>query len=260
MISVSEFIGRCLVLLYGLVAYLVSLGVLLYAVGFLGNAWVPRTIDSVATAPLLQSLLINVGLIALFGLQHSVMARPWFKRLLANVLPEAAERSTYVLTSSVALVIVMMYWQPLGGVVWDVRDASARALISAIYFSGWLFMMWATFMMCHADLFGIRQAWFAFRKRPYKACEFKTPAAYRVIRHPIYTGWIVVLWATPTMTLTHLAIAAGLTAYVAIGIGFEERDLIERHPDYEQYRRKVPALLPSLRRHLQTRGNTIVDR
>lgn len=258
--SLSDLVSRCLVLMYGVLAYLASLAVLLYTVAFLGNAWVPRTIDSIAMAPLPQSLLINVGLILLFGLQHSLMARPWFKRLLTAVLPAAVERSTYVLVSSALLLGVMLCWQPLGGVVWDIRDPVARALITAAYYSGWMFMIWSTFMMCHAELFGIRQAWFAFRKRPYEECEFRTPAAYRLIRHPIYAGWIVVLWAAPTMTLTHLVIAAGLTAYVAIGIGFEERDLVERHPDYEQYRRKVPALLPSLRRHLQTRGNTIVDR
>ena len=257
--SLSDFVGRSMLLLYGVVAYVATLAVTAYTVAFFGNAWVPKTIDSVATAPLLQSLLINLGLVLLFGLQHSVMARPWFKRLLVRVVPEAAERSTYVLVSSIALAMLMYYWQPLGGVVWDIRDSVAVALIAAVYYAGWVLMFWATFMICHGELFGIRQAWFAFRNRPYERCEFKTPAAYRVIRHPIYTSWIIVLWASPTMTLAHLVVAVGLTGYVIIGIGFEERDLIKRHPDYEQYRRKVPALVPSFRRRLLTRGNTIVD-
>lgn len=257
--SLSDLVTRCMILLYGAVAYVATLAVILYTVAFFGNAWVPKTIDSVAKAPLLQSLAINLGLVLLFGLQHSIMARSWFKRFLVKVVPEAAERSTYVLMSSVMLAALMWYWQPLGGVVWDVRDPAAIAVITLVYYSGWMFMIWATCMLCHGDLFGIRQAWFAFRKRPYEECEFKTPAAYRVIRHPIYTSWIIVLWASPTMTLAHLVVAAGLTGYVLIGMGFEERDLVRQHPDYEQYRRKVPALFPSLRRRLATRGNTIVD-
>ena len=182
--SLSDLVGRLMLLLYGVIAYIATLAVTAYTVAFFGNAWVPKTIDSVATAPLLQSLLINLGLVLLFGLQHSVMARPWFKRLLVRVIPEAAERSTYVLISSIALALLMFFWQPLGGVVWDIRDSVAVALIGALYYSGWVLMFWATFMICHGELFGIRQAWFAFRNRPYEACKFKTPAAYRVIRHP----------------------------------------------------------------------------
>ena len=161
--------------------------------------------------------------------------------------------------SNVMLVLLMMYWQPLGGVVWDIRDPALAAVITGVYYAGWLLMLAATFMTCHAEFFGLRQVWFAFRKRPYENCEFKTPAVYRIIRHPIYASWIVVLWASPTMTMAHLVVAAGLTGYVFVGISLEERDLIRQHPDYAQYRRKVPALLPSLRRNLQAGGKAIVD-
>ena len=250
---------RWFILIYGVVCYLAVITVIAYTVAFFGNAWVPRTIDSAATVPLAQALFVNVALVLMFGLQHSVMARPAFKQAVSRFVPPAIERSNYVLMSSIALAALMVFWQPLGGVIWEVESAAAATTIRGVYFAGWALMIWSTFMMCHLEFFGIRQAWYAFRGKTYEACEFQTPSAYRFIRHPIYASWIVILWASPVMTLAHFVLAAGLTAYVFVGMFLEERDLVATHPDYEQYRRKVPALVPSTRRHLFMRGDTIIN-
>ena len=250
---------RVLILLYGIVAYLAFVAVMLYAIAFLGNMFVPRTIDSPAVIPLGHALLVNMGLIVLFGLQHSGMARAGFKQAMHKIAPAETERSSYVLVSSAALGLLMLCWQPIGGVVWQLADPVVVGAIRATYIGGWVLMTWSSCMICHFELFGLRQAWFAFRGQAYEACEFKTPAAYRIIRHPIYASWLIVLWAAPVMTITHLVLAIGLTLYTLVGIALEERDLRRQHPDYAQYSRKVPALIPSLRRHLRTRGRTIID-
>ena len=185
-----------------------------------------------------------------FGLQHSGMARPAFKRCVAQVLPQEAERSTFVLMSCVALGVIFVFWQPMGGVLWDVREGLLKTAITVIYLSGWVLMMWSTCLIDHFDLFGLRQAWLAFMGRAYNPPMFRLPGAYRVIRHPVYAGWLVVFWATPAMTFTRFVMAAGMTLYVLIGVYLEERELVRRHPCYRQYRRKVPMLIPSAARHL----------
>jgi protein-S-isoprenylcysteine O-methyltransferase Ste14 len=181
---------------------------------------------------------------AMFAVQHSGMARPSFKRRWTRLVPEAAERSTYVLFSSLALLILFRYWRPVGGTVWATDDAASRAVLYALFAAGWAIVLAATFQLNHFDLFGLRQVWLHFRGRPYTPLRFSTPAFYQVVRHPLYVGWLLVFWATPRMTSAHLVFAATLTAYILAAIRWEERDLADAHPEYEAYRRRVPMLVP----------------
>ena len=239
---------RAVILLYGLVSYVIFFATFLYAVGFIGDFWVPRSIDSTRELPLWNAVAINLGLLAAFALQHSVMARPVFKRWWTRMVPEAAERSTYVLFSSLALIALFYFWSPIGGVVWDVRDPLGRKLIYAAFASGWLIVLLSTFLINHFDLFGLRQVWLYFRRKPYTTLPFKTPVFYRVVRHPLYVGWFLVVWSTPTMTSAHLLFAVMTSVYILIGIQLEEHDLTQMHPEYAQYRRQVPMLVPFTKR------------
>jgi protein-S-isoprenylcysteine O-methyltransferase Ste14 len=238
---------RILTLGYGAVAYVAFLLTFLYAIGFVGNVIVPKSLDSGPTDPGTTALMVDVGLLALFALQHSLMARQGFKRLITRVLPPAVERSTYVLVSSLALMLLFWQWRPLGGVVWDVRHEAGRALLLGGFAFGWTLVLVSTFVINHFDLFGLRQTWRAFRGQPQKALAFVTPAFYRIVRHPLYVGWLFGFWCTPTMTVTHLLFAVTTTAYILVAIQLEERDLIEAHPEYAAYRRQVPMLVPALR-------------
>jgi protein-S-isoprenylcysteine O-methyltransferase Ste14 len=248
---------RFLVLAYGLLAYLLFVGTMAYAVAFFGNLFVSRTIDAAATIPVGRALLVNLALLVVFALQHSGMARPRCKHWLSRSVPAAAMRSTYVMMSCIAMILLMVLWQPMGGVVWSVDNEIARDAITLIYFLGWILATWATFLLDHFELFGLRQVWSEFRQRaPCREPGFRTPSAYRYLRHPIYAGWLVVLWASPIMTVAHIVLAAGLTAYVFVGVRLEERDLERRLPYYRQYRRKVPMLLPSWRRRLRSQEHS----
>ena len=238
--------------LFAVLAYISFLVTSAYAAAFFGNFLVARTIDAAAGIPLPQALLVNIGLLLMFALQHSGMARRPFKKWLGSLVSRSAVRSIYVLMSCMAIIVLMVLWQPMGGVVWFVQSDLARALITSAYAAGWLLMIWATFLIDHFELFGLKQAWCAMRGgTKCEAPAFGTPSAYRIIRHPIYAGWLIVIWASPIMTVTHLVLAIGLTAYTLFGITLEERDLATRLPYYEQYQRKVPMLLPSLRRRLR---------
>jgi methanethiol S-methyltransferase len=239
---------RLAIFLYGVISYAVFFATFLYAIGFIGNLWVPKSIDSAPNAPFAIALAINLGLLGLFAVQHSVMARPAFKRWWTRLIPESAERSTYTLLSSLALIALFAFWQPMGGVVWSVESPSGQAVLYAAYAFGWGLLLLATFQINHFDLFGLRQVWLQLMGRPYRALAFKTPALYRYVRHPLYVGWLFIFWATPTMTLAHLMFAIATTAYILIGIQLEERDLTTAHPEYAEYRRRVPMLVPSLRR------------
>lgn len=245
---------RSLILLYGIACYAIFLATFLYAVGFVGNFGVPKAMDSPCDTSLAAALAINLALLALFALQHSVMARPAFKRAWTRLIPESAERSTYTLLSSLALILLFWQWRPLGGVVWEVANPLARGLLYAAFAFGWGLVLVATFLINHFDLFGLRQVWLQFRGRPYRPLPFKTPGPYRLVRHPLYVGWFFAFWATPTMTVTHLLFALMTTAYIVIAIRWEERDLVAALPDYAQYRREVPMLVPRMGRGAQAQG------
>ena len=238
---------RSLVFGYGVFAYVVFLATFLYAVGFIGNFGVPRTIDGPAEGSLAMAVLIDLALLGLFAVQHSVMARRSFKAWLTRFVPEPAERSTYVLFSSLALIALFALWRPLGGVVWDVESPAGRVVLQAVFAFGWVVVLACTFLINHFDLFGLRQVWLQLRGRPYTQLRFATPGPYRVVRHPLYVGWLLTFWGTPTMTVTHLLFAVATTAYILIAIRLEERDLVAIHgADYSAYRERVPMLVPRL--------------
>jgi len=238
---------RVLMLTYGAVSYAAFFLTFLYAIGFLGNVGVPKSLDSGPVDPWQTALAIDLGLLSLFAVQHSVMARQGFKRLLTGVIPEAAERSTYVLASSLALILLFWQWRPLGGVIWDVQNSAGRALLYGAFGFGWGLVLFTTFVINHFDLFGLRQTWRAFRGQPQAGLRFVTPVLYRIVRHPLYVGWLFTFWSTPTMTATHLVFAVVTTAYILVAIQLEERDLMSMHPEYAAYRQRVPMLVPTLR-------------
>lgn len=249
--------SRLLVFVYGVAAYGTFFATFLYAFGFVGNVIVPKALDSPPTAPFLTALAIDLGLLSLFAIQHSVMARPWFKRILVRIIPRSAERPTYVLASSLALIVLFWLWSPLGGVVWNIESQSWRAVTLTIFASGWLLVLVTTFLINHFDLFGLRQVWLHLRGREYSQLHFVTPGPYRLVRHPLYLGWLLAFWATPTMTATHLLFALVTTAYILVAIQFEERDLIDVHPEYAEYRRRVPMILPFPSRRSSERVETL---
>jgi len=240
---------RILFFAYGTFSYLIFLGTFLYAIGFIGNFAVPRTLDGPATRPVAISLAIDVALLTLFAVQHSVMARKWFKDWWTRIVPKPIERSTYVLFSSVALILLFTFWQPLGGVVWSVEDPTGRLVLRGLFAFGWTLVLVSTFLINHFDLFGLRQVWLNLLGRPYTTLQFGTPGPYRLVRHPLYVGWLFAFWMTPLMTLAHLLFSVATTAYILLAIQFEERDLVREHGEsYKEYRRSVPMLLPSFRR------------
>lgn len=247
--NIGEAMKRLGVFVFGVLAYTGFLATFLYAIGFLGNWVVPKSIDGEPSVPTAQAILVDTLLLGLFAAQHSIMARPAFKRALRRFVPEAAQRSTYVLASSLALAALFAFWQPIGGVVWDVRDPIGRAVLYGLFAFGWGLVLAATFLINHFDLFGLRQVWLYLRGKPYAHLQFVTPGPYKVVRHPLYVGWIFAFWATPTMTSAHLLFAAATTAYILMAIRLEERDLLAEHgPSYAGYRRQVPMLIPRLSR------------
>jgi protein-S-isoprenylcysteine O-methyltransferase Ste14 len=234
---------------YGSLSYLIFLGTFLYAIGFVGNFGVPTTLDGAARGPLGLALAIDAGLLTLFAVQHSVMARKWFKDWWTRVVPKPLERSTYVLFSSLALILLFWQWRPLGGVVWSIEDPIGRLVLRGFFAFGWTLVLVSTFLINHFDLFGLRQVWLYLRGRPYNTLRFGTPGPYRLVRHPLYVGWLFAFWSTPTMTLAHLLFSIATTSYILMAIQFEERDLAREHGDaYGAYRQSVPMLVPFIRR------------
>jgi len=239
---------RSIVFLYGLVSYAVFLGTYLYAIGFVGNFVVPRSIDGAPVGGFVSSLVVDLVLLLVFALQHSVMARPAFKRWWTRFIPEPAERSTYVLASSLALIALFTYWRPLGGIVWSVKDSAAAVVLHGLCAFGWLLVLVSTFLINHFDLFGLRQVWMYLRGIPYQPIGFRTPGPYRLVRHPLYVGWLFAFWATPTMSVAHLLFAIATTGYILVAIQLEERDLTASLGDaYREYRQRVPMLIPFTR-------------
>jgi methanethiol S-methyltransferase len=241
----STMIKRIAVFLYGTVSYAVFFGTILYAIGFVGNVIVPKSIDSEPSVPFALALLTNVAFLAIFAVQHSVMARRGFKRWVTRFIPEPAERSTYVLLASLALILLFTQWQPIGGMVWNVSSPGARGVLYALFGFGWALVFAATFLINHFDLFGLRQVWAYLRDSEYRPLKFRTPGPYRLVRHPLYLGFLFAFWAAPTMTVTHLFFAIATTVYILIAIQLEERDLVAEHgTTYTQYRDRVPMILP----------------
>jgi protein-S-isoprenylcysteine O-methyltransferase Ste14 len=246
---------RTAILIYGIACYAIFLGTFLYGIGFIGGFGVPTKLDGAPSRPLGAALLINLVLLTIFVLQHSLMARPAFKRQWTRLVPDSIERSTYVLFSSLALILLFTFWQPLGGKIWHIETPLGRALLWGLFAAGWLTVLVATFLINHFDLFGLRQVWLAFRGDPYSPLAFKTPGPYRLVRHPLYVGWLTVFWATPTMTAGHLCFAVATTVYILVAIRFEEHDLLDFHgAAYAEYRQRVPMLFPAI---VRWRGSSV---
>lgn len=237
------------VFIYGVISYLIFFATFLYAFGFVTGFATPTTLDGAPRAPFMHALLINVGLLTLFAIQHSVMARQWFKDWLTHHIPKLAERPTYVLMSSLALIALFAFWEPIGGTVWLIEDPLLAGLLFWLGVAGWATVLVTTFLINHFDLFGLRHAWLALKGRVYTPIRFRTPGPYKLVRHPLYVGWLMAFWATPHMGVSHLLFAVVVTAYILVAIRFEERDLMREHGyTYRLYRKQVGMLFPRLGR------------
>lgn len=245
------------ILIYGLLAYAMFNGVIIYAIGFIGNIKITNSLDALPGIPFTQALLINLGLLTVFALQHSGMARKGFKSWIQKFIPESAVRSTYVFFSNIALFAVFWFWQPMGGTLWSVENDFAKTSILTLYMFGWAIVFISTLLINHFHLFGLQQVWAQFVGKEIPPAKFNTPALYKNVRHPLYVGFIIVVWATPIMTAAHLVFALMCTAYIMVGIWFEEKDLVDEFGDeYRQYQQDVPKIIPSFKsRSLETEVN-----
>ena len=238
--------SRLLSFIYGVVSYIIFLGTFLYAVCFVGDFLVPKTINSgLEASSMMAALLIDAGLLSLFAIQHSVMARPAFKRWWTNIIPSHLERSTYVLISSLLLILLFWQWRPITITIWNVEPSIWHSLLIGLFWLGWVIVLLSTFLINHFDLFGLRQVYLHMRRKEITPIEFKEPWLYKYMRHPLMLGFIIAFWATPYMTLGHLVFAVATTGYIFVGIWFEERDLIRSHGEkYRKYRERVRMLIP----------------
>jgi methanethiol S-methyltransferase len=236
---------RILALAYGLICYALFFGTFLYAIAFVGNLPVPHTVDAGTAAPLPTAIAIDVLLLGVFAIQHSVMARPAFKRWWTKIVPAPIERSTYVLFASLALILLFWQWRPISTPMWTATDPAGAAILTALFWTGWGIVLISTFLISHFELFGLRQVWLHARQQPFPDPVFRTPYLYGLVRHPIYLGFLIAFWSTPNMSAGHMLFAAATTAYILIAIQFEERDLIAMFGEaYASYRKRVPMLLP----------------
>jgi protein-S-isoprenylcysteine O-methyltransferase Ste14 len=239
--------SRIAIFVYGVLSYLVFFAVFLYGIGFIGGFLTPTTLDGTPESSLGHALTVDLGLLAAFAIQHSGMARPAFKIWWKRIVPEAAERSTYVLLSSLALALLYVFWEPIGGVIWSVPLGAARNAVVGLYLLGWLLLLYTTFLIDHFDLFGLKQVWRRLSNKSYRTPVFRTPGLYKLVRHPLYIGWLTIFWAAPIMTVAHLIFALATSAYILIAIRFEEHDLVTAFGDvYVDYRARTPMLIPRL--------------
>jgi methanethiol S-methyltransferase len=245
--AASSLAMRLLTLCYGGIAYLIFFGTFLYAVGFVSGYVVPKTVDSGPASSLTTALLINLVVMSIFAVQHSGMARQGFKKMFTRFASPAIERSTYVLLASLSLILLFWQWQPMPTMVWNIEAPVGAGVVTAGGVLGWLIVLYSTFLISHFELFGLTQVVSHFAGRMVEPMKFKTPGLYRMIRHPIYLGFIIAFWCTPTMTLGHLLFAAVTTAYIFVGIYLEERDLVAMFgSEYRRYRQKVAMLVPGI--------------
>jgi protein-S-isoprenylcysteine O-methyltransferase Ste14 len=247
-LSGDGIMGRIIALLFGLACYAVFFGTFLYAIGFVSDLFVPKSIDTGEEVRIGEAVAVNLLLLTLFAFQHSIMARKGFKRWWTQLVPPSVERSVYVLFASLVLMLLFWQWRPIPMVVWSVGDPTLALTIQGISLFGWLLVLVSTLLINHFELFGLRQVFFNLMGRPLPAPEFRTPALYRVVRHPLYLGFVIAFWAAPTMTAGHLMFAAVSTTYILVAIMFEERDLIDAFgEEYRQYRERVAMIIPFLR-------------
>lgn len=236
---------KIIFLVYGTIAYLIFFATFCYAVGFVSSLFVPKHIDSVPVTPTGYALIVDALLLSLFAVQHSVMARPAFKKWMTRFIPEPVERSTYVLLASLCLILLFWYWQPLGGTIWQVESEGASVFLKSMCLFGFGIVLISTFLINHFDLFGLRQVWMYAAGTKYEPLPFRTPLLYNYVRHPIYLGFIIAFWSTPTMTAAHLFFAVMTTAYMLVAIQFEENDLIRTFGEkYRAYKKSAPMLIP----------------
>jgi protein-S-isoprenylcysteine O-methyltransferase Ste14 len=247
-------VGRILAIIYGAVCYLMFLVAFLYAVGFVGDFVVPRSVDHAITAPIGQAIVVNALLLGLFAVQHSVMARPAFKRWWTRFVPQPIERSTYVLAANLTLFLLYWQWRSMPAEIWHIGSPAVRLAVWVLFWLGWAIALVSTFLISHVDLFGLRQVYLYWRGKPQTDIEFRAPLLYRVVRHPLMLGFIIAFWAVPTMTAGHLLFAVATTAFILIAVQLEERNLVDALGDqYLDYRREVSMLMPRPRRQAAPR-------
>jgi protein-S-isoprenylcysteine O-methyltransferase Ste14 len=245
----SKAMKKMSAFIYGVLSYAVFFISFLYAIGFVGNLIVPKGIDSGLGASLPESLIVNLALLGLFAVQHTIMARPAFKAWWIKIIPKEVERSTFVLVASLLLLLLYWQWRPMTGVVWNLENSAGAIVLTVIFWLGWIIALLSTFMIDHFDLFGLRQVYLPLVNKDYSGVKFKTTMLYKFVRHPIMLGFIIAFWATPHMTVGHLLFAAATTIYILMGLQFEEHDLKAAiGPEYADYRHRVPMLIPCMKK------------
>jgi methanethiol S-methyltransferase len=238
---------RTLALLYGVLAYFFFFGTFLYAIGFVGNVFVPKSIDTGKQSPLTIAIIIDAVLLSIFALQHSIMARQGFKRQWTRIVSWYVERTTYVVAATAALALLLWQWRPIPATIWDLRGSAFGSVLAVTFWIGWGILLLSTFLINHFELFGLQQVWTYVRGVEFQRPAFKSPSLYRMVRHPIYLGFVIAFWSAPRMTVGHLLFSVATTGYILVGIYFEERDLISHYGDvYRAYRSRVPMLIPFL--------------